>query len=60
MQMVNECLKRTTDENIMYDLLRDALKIAANLEGKERNIGDSQVTQDKIFLKSKNCVVVIE
>ena len=33
--MTNECLKRTTDENVMYGLLRDALKIAANLEGKE-------------------------
>ena len=40
MQMINECLKRTTDENITYDLLRDALKIAASLEGKESNIGD--------------------
>ena len=32
--MTNECLKRTTDENVMYGLLRDALKSAAKLEGK--------------------------
>lgn len=38
MQVINECLKRTTDENIMYGLLSDALDIAVNLEGKERKL----------------------
>lgn len=38
MQVINECLKRTTDENTMYGLLSDALDIAVNLEGKERKL----------------------
>lgn len=38
MQVINECLKRASDENAMYDLLSDALDIAANLQGKERKL----------------------
>lgn len=38
MQVINECLKRTSDENAMYNLLSDALDIAANLQGKERKL----------------------
>ena len=34
MQAINECLKRTTDENLMGKLLNDALDIAVKLEGK--------------------------
>ena len=44
MQVINECLKRTSDENTMYELLSDALDIAANLQGKESK-----------FLTSKKC-----
>ena len=36
--MINECLKRTSDENTMYGLLCDALDIAVNLQGKERKL----------------------
>lgn len=36
MQVINECLKRTTDENTIYGLLSDALDIAASLEGKKQ------------------------
>ncbi len=36
MQVTNECLKRTTDENTIYGLLSDALDIAASLEGKKQ------------------------
>ncbi|XP_074628132.1 TPR and ankyrin repeat-containing protein 1-like isoform X4 [Acropora palmata] len=32
MQVINECLKRTSDENTMYDNLSDALDIAVNLQ----------------------------
>jgi len=35
MQVIKECLKRTSDENTMYGLLSDALDIAVKLEGKE-------------------------
>ena len=38
MQVINECLKRTSDENTMYELLSDALAIAANLQGKKRKL----------------------
>lgn len=34
MQAINECLKRTTDENLMGDLLRDALDVAVTVEGR--------------------------
>ena len=37
MQVINECLKRTPDKNTVYDLLSDALDIAANLQGKDIN-----------------------
>ncbi|KAJ7371742.1 TPR and ankyrin repeat-containing protein 1 [Desmophyllum pertusum] len=32
MQVINECLKRTSDDNLMYGLLSDALDIAVNLK----------------------------
>lgn len=38
MQVINECLKRTSDKTTMYDLLSDALDIAANLQGKDRKL----------------------
>ena len=41
MQLINECLKRTSDENTIYDLLNDALDIAADLQGKEGQLATS-------------------
>ena len=38
MQAINECLKRTTDETLLGDLLRDALDIAVTLEGKTQPV----------------------
>ncbi|KAJ7371766.1 TPR and ankyrin repeat-containing protein 1 [Desmophyllum pertusum] len=32
MQVINECLKRTSDDNLMYGLLSDALDMAVNLQ----------------------------
>lgn len=46
MHATNECLKRTTNDNLIYDLLRDAVGISANVQGKEQKsltLGDSQV-----------------
>ena len=47
MQVINECLKRTSDENTMYDLLRDALDIAADLQGKEGKLRTSKTPSQK-------------
>ena len=47
MQVINECLKRTTDENTMYDLLCDALDIAADLQGKEGKLPTSITCSQK-------------
>ena len=33
MQAVNECLKRTTDETLLGELLSEALDVAVNLKG---------------------------
>ena len=33
MQAVNECLKRTTDETLLSELLSEALDVAVNLKG---------------------------
>lgn len=33
MQAVNECLKRTTDETLLRELLSEALDVAVNLKG---------------------------
>ena len=41
MQVINECLKRTSDENTMYDNLSDALDIAVNLQGRDRKLTKS-------------------
>ena len=34
MQAINECLKRTTDEDLMGDLLGNALDVAVTVEGR--------------------------
>lgn len=41
MQVINECLKRTSDKNTVHDLLSDALDIAANLQGRDRKLPTS-------------------
>ena len=38
MQVINECLKRASDENTMYELLSEALDTAANLQGNEHKL----------------------
>ena len=47
MQVINECLKRTSDENTVYDLLSDALDIAANLQGRDRKLPKSILCSQK-------------
>ena len=47
MQVINECLKRTPDKNTVYDLLSDALDIAANLQGKESKLPTSITCSQK-------------
>lgn len=61
MQVINECLKRTTDENTMYGLMTDALDIAVSLEGKERKLLTSVTCSQSsrshwagLLLKSQN------
>lgn len=56
MQVINECLRRTTDEDIMYGLLRDALRMAANLEGKEGNSQFSDIYSTEATLPKAKIV----
>ena len=49
MQAINECLKRTTDENLMGDLLRDALDVAVTVEGRAIKTVNSPFVEDTII-----------
>ena len=43
MQAINECLKRTTDETLLGDLLRDAHDIAVTSKGKTQPVPDVEI-----------------
>ena len=47
MQVINECLKRTSDKTTMYGLLSDAIDIAANLQGKDRKLSTLIICSQK-------------
>lgn len=38
MQAINECLKRTTNETLLSDLVNNALDIAVTLEGTTKTV----------------------